>query len=279
MIAVQVANAFAGRADPLLSRLLSGPIEAVRAKSPELVAALLAGKYGLLTMGPLLLVWAMPTVVLYAVLLAIYKASGLLDRMTAALQPLMRPIGLTGRDLVRVIMGMGCNVPAIISTRSCSSCTRGASMHAIGFGSPCSYQFGATLGVFAALKQPWLIWPFLAYLTATTLIYTRLISDPRARSRLNILTIEGRSFPFVPGLAASESRLAGNERDVDRICTAVPSHLLRHYAGGVVARLGRHRGENCVISGTTDGRVPPPLPIRCRAADGFHPQRWTFAAG
>lgn len=202
VIAVQVANTFAGWADPLVSGVLAGVIQTVKAASPEFLAAMLVGKYGLLTMGPLLFVWAVPTVVLYALLLAIYKASGLLDRMTTALQPLMRPIGLTGRDLVRVIMGMGCNVPAVIATRSCSSCTRGACLHAIGFGSACSYQFGATLGVFAAVKQPGLIWPYLGYLTLTTLIYTRLVSHPQARSKLNILTIEGRSFLNWPSLAA-----------------------------------------------------------------------------
>jgi Fe2+ transport system protein B len=202
VIAVQAANTLAGWADPLVSGSLAGVIESVKASVPEFLAAMIAGKYGLLTMGPLLFVWAVPTVVLYAVLLAVYKASGLLDQMTTALQPMMRPIGLTGRDLVRVIMGMGCNVPAVIATRSCSSCTRGACLHAIGFGSACSYQFGATLGVFAAVKQPGLIWPYLGYLTLTTLIYTRLVSHPQARSRFNILTIEGRSFLSWPGFKA-----------------------------------------------------------------------------
>jgi Fe2+ transport system protein B len=201
-IAVQAANTFAGWADPIVNGLLAGVIESVKASMPEFLAVMFVGKYGLLTMGPLLFVWAVPTVVLYAVLLAVYKASGLLDRMTTSLQPLMRHVGLTGRDLVRVIMGMGCNVPAVIATRSCSSCTRGACLHAIGFGSACSYQFGATLAVFAAVKQPELIWPYLGYLTLTTLIYTRLVSHPSARSKLNILRIEGRSFLSWPSLTA-----------------------------------------------------------------------------
>lgn len=202
VIAVQTANTFACWADPLVSSSLAGVIESVKAVTPEFLAATIAGKYGLLAMGPLLFVWAVPTVVLYAVLLAVYKATGLLDRMTIPLQPLMRPIGLTGRDLVKVVMGMGCNVPAVIATRSCSSCTRGACLHAIGFGSACSYQFGATLGVFAAVKQPGLIWPYLGYLTITTLIYTRLVSHPQSRSSLNILTLEGRSFVNWPSFKA-----------------------------------------------------------------------------
>jgi Fe2+ transport system protein B len=50
---------------------------------------------------------------------------------------------------------VGCNVPAVISTRGCSSCSRGTCISAIAFGSACSYQFGATLGVFSAAELPY----------------------------------------------------------------------------------------------------------------------------
>lgn len=200
LVAVQFANAAAGMMDPFCSATLAPVVKLTQDTLPPILAALLAGKYGLLTMGPLLFAWAAPTVLIYAALLAIYKASGLIDRVTLALQSLTRPIGLTGRDIVRVLMGMGCNVPAVISTRNCSSCTRGACLHTIGFGAACSYQFGATIGVFAAVQRPWLVWPYLAYLTVTTLIYTRLVSDTSARSPLNLLTLEKRSFLSWPRL-------------------------------------------------------------------------------
>ena len=54
---------------------------------PGLLAAMLAGDYGLLTMGPLLFVWAVPTVLVYAVLLGAYKASGLADRIGPRFTP------------------------------------------------------------------------------------------------------------------------------------------------------------------------------------------------
>ena len=202
VLAVQAANGFAGWVEPLVNNSISGMSERIKSSFPVLIAALLIGKYGLITMGPLLLVWAVPTVFVYAVLLASYKSTGLLDQITTALHPLMRPIGLTGRDLVRVLMGMGCNVPAVIATRSCSSCTRSGCLHAIGFGSACSYQFGSTLAVFAAMKQPGLIWPFIGYLTVSTLIYVRLVSHPLARSKLNLLSIERRSFLCWPNFRA-----------------------------------------------------------------------------
>ena len=119
---------------------------------------------------------------------------GLLERLTIALHSLLRPFGLSGRDLVRVMMGFGCNVPAVISTRSCSGCTRQTCISAIAFGSACSYQFGATLAVFSAAKLQWLVIPYLLDLTITTLIYTRIFSPSIARSPHNELMIEHQIF-------------------------------------------------------------------------------------
>jgi Fe2+ transport system protein B len=176
----------------------AGDVSLPLSQLPIWLREILVGQYGLITMGPLLFIWAMPTVVLYALLLGAYKASGLIERITITLDPLLRPFGLSGRDLVRVIMGMGCNVPAVISTRACSSCFRGTCISAIAFGSACSYQFGATLGVFSAASLPYLVIPYLLYLTATTLIYTRIISSPTAKSTQNPLVIEERAFLEFP---------------------------------------------------------------------------------
>ena len=169
---------------------------------PGPLGAVLAGDYGLLTMGPLLFVWAVPTVLVYAVLIGVYKASGLADRIGTTLHPLLRPVGLHGRDVTRVLMGFGCNVPAIVSTRSCSACTRPTTVGAIAFGSACSYQLAATLAVFAAADKRSLVVPYLALLVGATLVYTRLTSHPDARSTLNTLLSEPRTFLTRPPLAA-----------------------------------------------------------------------------
>ena len=201
LLAVWFANSFAAVADPLMQTLIQ-PLVDVLADIPlSLPREMLIGRYGLLTMGPLLLVWAVPTVILYAFCLGTYKASGLVERITVALHPLLHPFGLSGRDLVRVVMGFGCNVPAVISTRACSSCTRKTCISAIAFGSACSYQFGATLAVFSAAHWPSLVIPYLGYLTLTTLIYTRLIAPKSARSLHNRLMIEHRTFLERPRLA------------------------------------------------------------------------------
>lgn len=193
IVAVKLANGSAEMIDPFVQSAIK-PMIGWFENWPSLLKSIFTGSYGFLTMGPLLFVWAVPTVIAYALILGAYKASGLLDRLASAMTPLLRPFGLSGRDLVRVLMGFGCNVPAVIATRSCSACSRGVCISAIAFGAACSYQFGATLGVFAAANRPGLVVPYLLYLTLTTLIYTRLVSPRDARSKLNVLVTEGRVF-------------------------------------------------------------------------------------
>ena len=193
LLAVWGANSFAERVDPLVQGLLL-PMSQSLAWLPDPLVAMLVGSYGILTMGPLLFVWAVPTVTLYALILGAYKASGLVERVTVAVQPLFRPFGLSGRDLVRVLMGFGCNVPAVINTRACSSCTRQTCVSAIAFGSACSYQLGATLSVFSAAQVPWLALPYLLFLVASTLLYLRFTAPLEARTPQNALLIEGRTF-------------------------------------------------------------------------------------
>jgi ferrous iron transport protein B len=201
-LTVSYANQFAGWCDPIVTAWCQPLVDWLKAVCSPLLAGLLVSDYGLVTMGPKLFVWAVPTILLYAILLALYKQSGLADRINTALHPLVRPIGLNGRDILRVVMGFGCNVPAVINTRSCSRCTRGTTVSAIAFGSACSYQLPATLAIFAAGGYANWAWAYLGYLLITTLIYTRLVAPADARSSLNQLMIESRTFIVWPGISS-----------------------------------------------------------------------------
>ncbi len=198
-VAVWMANSFAGIIETPIKNIFQ-PIVELSQNLPTFLSHILVGNYGFLTMFPLMFVWAFPTVLLYAIFLGFYKASGLLERITTALHPVIRHFGIDGRDLVRIVMGFGCNVPAVVQTRSCSSCSRGTCVSAIAFGSACSYQFAATIGVFAAANKPFLVLPYLAYLLITTLIYARIIADKSALSNRNLLVIDGRIFLQMPQL-------------------------------------------------------------------------------
>ncbi len=179
-VAVWFANTLAGELDPLVGAAFE-PLATWAATLPDPLATILANQYGLLSMGPFLFVWAGPTMLIFAVIIGVYKNTGLVMRMTISLHPTMRRIGLTGRDLVRVVMGFGCNVPAVINTRSCSDCTRCTTISAISFGSACSYQFPATLAVFAAVGMWWLVGPYIVVLAVTTFISVAVIAPAAAR--------------------------------------------------------------------------------------------------
>lgn len=185
-VAVWFANSLADELDPIVGAAFE-PLVGAAATLPEPLAVLLTSDYGLLSMGPFLFVWAGPTMLIFAVILGVYKNTGLVTRMTVSLHPMMRQIGLSGRDLIRVVMGFGCNVPAVVNTRSCSDCTRCTTISAISFGSACSYQFPATLAVFAAVGMGWLVGPYLAVLAATTFIYVGLIAPAEARQSTTVV--------------------------------------------------------------------------------------------
>ena len=202
---VLAANAAAGLAEPWLDRVLDPWLDRLE-HGPAMARHLLAGDYGLLAMGPFLLLYALPTVVFFALFLAIYKTSGLVDRLTIAVDPWMRPWGLSGRDLVRVVMGFGCNVPAVVQTRSCAGCSRGACVSAISFGSACSYQLPATLAVFSAAGMAWLGLPYLLLLLVTTLLYVRFTTPRVLRQASARLLLDHRRIRLQAPRAAAVLR-------------------------------------------------------------------------
>ena len=173
LISVTQANAFADSQSDSIKVLLR-PLVGWLDTLPGPLAAIFGGDYGVVSMFPFLLLYALPTILIFTGLIAIYKTSGLIDNLSYGLHRWLKPFGLGGHDLVRVVMGFGCNVPAVVATRSCPSCSRGTCVSAICFGSACSYQLPATLAVFAATGlvglAPW----YIALLTITSLIYLRL---------------------------------------------------------------------------------------------------------
>jgi len=213
LAAVFGANRVAELLNPIVSPCVDVAMAYVNHHFHPWLQAILTAKqgdfgYGLLNMGPFLFVWALPTVIMFSFILGAYKTTGLVDRMNWALHPLLRPLGLSGRDAVRVMMGFGCNVPAVISTRACSGCSRGHAMSAIASNAACSYQLPATLAVLSAAatatghSTTWLTFLFLSYLLLTTVLYLRLTAPKEARSSLNVLLTPHRSFMQWPSLSA-----------------------------------------------------------------------------
>jgi ferrous iron transport protein B len=271
--AVWAAVTAAGAVAPVVEAALA-PVADAASRLPWPLADVVAGDYGLLTMGPLLLVWALPVVVALALLLGLGRASGLLDRLTTAVHPLVRPLGLTGRDLVRVVAGYGCNVPAVIATRSCSSCSRDATIGAIAFGSACSYQLAATLGVLAAARRPGLVVPYLVVLTVGALLHARLLARRQGTdaAQFDLALLRGRAFLTRPRWAQVRREAATTLRHVT--LRALPVFVLIVVAASLLAATGAMEAvarplQPLMAALRLPGEVAPPVLLASIRKDGL----------
>ena len=197
---VYAAYVFASWAQPLVDELAITPLKAFAQSWPQLAQVMLTGSYGAITLGWYSFLWAFPVVLLISLSVALAEETGLKDRITAALDPWLRRIGLSGRDLIPVLTGFGCNVVAVFQTRSCSKCTRSACISMIGFGSACSYQIGASLSIFGASGHPSLFFPYLAALFGVGALHTRIWHGALAESGTQPL--HERAFLQKPSLRA-----------------------------------------------------------------------------
>ncbi|MBF0094039.1 MAG: ferrous iron transport protein B [Alphaproteobacteria bacterium] len=63
----------------------------------------------------------LPNVVLLFLFMAVFSETGYLARTTFLLDRVMHPFGLHGKAFIPLVMGFGCNVPAIMATRTIES--------------------------------------------------------------------------------------------------------------------------------------------------------------
>lgn len=194
MFALPVFGAFlfASWLEPATERYLLVPITSWIDHAPPVLANILIGDYGLITLGSYSFLWAFPVVILISIMTTLTEEIGIQEHLTNALDPWLRKVGLRGRDLLPVITGFGCNVVAVFQSRSCSSCTRVSCVSLIAFGSACSYQIGATLSIFNAAHAPLLFIPYLLILFIVGAIHTRLWNRNEANELVHI-----PSLPYI----------------------------------------------------------------------------------
>ncbi|THF79449.1 nucleoside recognition domain-containing protein [Cohnella fermenti] len=185
---------------PIGDRIFIGGLAEKLSGLPGPLSSLLAGDYGVITLGWYSFLWAFPVVLLLSMAIAIGEESGIKDRITDSLDPWMKLVGLSGRDLIPVLSGFGCNVVAVHQSRACSACTRKSCVSLIAFGSACSYQIGASLSLFGSAGRPWLFLPYLLLLTVVGAIHTRVWN--RGGHPALFAIQPGKTFLQVPDLKA-----------------------------------------------------------------------------
>lgn len=160
--------------EPIVEKHVIIPIEMFFISTTTLIKEIFVGPFGLLTLGIYSFIWAFPVVVLVGIAIAITNDIGLKDKVTVAIDPWLRKIGLTGSDIIPIISGYGCNVVAVYQSKGCSACTRKQCLSMISFGSACSYQVGATLSLFSVAGKPWMFFPYIVILTIIGSIHTKI---------------------------------------------------------------------------------------------------------
>ena len=110
-----------------------------------------------------------PFVVPFYVMLSMIEDSGILTRVAFMMDSAMHKIGLHGKALIPLILGYGCNVPAIRACRIMETKReRLLATFAITF-APCSARTIVILGLVAVFLGPW--WALSLYAVDIALIF------------------------------------------------------------------------------------------------------------
>lgn len=124
---------------------------------------LFVGEYGILTLG---LRYAfciiLPIVGLFFFVFAIIEDSGYLPRLAYLLDSIFKRIGLSGRAVIPMVLGLGCDTMATMVTRTLATKReRIIATLLLSLTIPCSAQMGVILGLLAARPGILILWAFI----------------------------------------------------------------------------------------------------------------------
>ena len=148
----------------LFGRLINPAVGALFARVPwPFVRDLFVGPYGLVTVGLTYgLAIILPIVATFFLAFGIAEDSGYLPRLAAMLDRLFRAIGLNGKAVLPMVLGLGCDTMATMTTRILA--TRKERLIAtlmLALGVPCSAQLGVLLAMVSVVPASaacvWLI--------------------------------------------------------------------------------------------------------------------------
>jgi ferrous iron transport protein B len=173
-----------------LSKLISNglnvikPVDPALSASQPLLAIILNGVWGGFNAGLTLII---PFVIPFYLLLAIVESSGILTRVAFMMDSAMHKMGLHGKAIIPIILGYGCNVPAIQSCKIMETRReRLLAAFAITF-APCSARtivlFGM-VGLFVGIQ-----WALLLYVVDIAVIF--------AMGRVAMKAVPGKSTGLI----------------------------------------------------------------------------------
>ena len=183
--------------------LIYSAVEAII--SPGIIRNILIGEYGFFIKGlewPFALVF--PYVVSFYTALSILEDSGYLPRLGVLLDGLFKKVGLTGGNIIPLLLGYGCAIPGIAATRALPTKKERVTVSTlICLAVPCISQTGALISLLA--EQSILIMILVFTVSFLALIVAAIIMDKtiEGKNELTIVEIPPLLWPG-PGVIAKK---------------------------------------------------------------------------
>lgn len=126
----------------------------------QLFSSLFVGEYGILTMGLRYAVAIiLPIVAFFFLIFAIIEDSGYLPRLALLIDRTFKKIGLSGRGVIPMVLGFGCDTMATMVTRTLpTKRERFLSTMLLALAIPCSAQLGVILALLESHPGGMLVW-------------------------------------------------------------------------------------------------------------------------
>ncbi|GAB4440587.1 MAG: ferrous iron transport protein B [bacterium] len=147
--------------------LLPGPVNFIEKHIPyDILKELLIRDYGIITLGiKYAIAIILPIVTTFFLFFSVLEDSGYLPRLAMLLDRFFKKIGLTGRAVIPLVLGFGCDTMATMVTRTLSSKKeRIITTILLSLAVPCSAQLGVMLAVLSHSSALLSIWVGILFL-------------------------------------------------------------------------------------------------------------------
>ncbi|HAX85151.1 MAG TPA: ferrous iron transporter B [Cyanobacteria bacterium UBA11370] len=137
---------------------------------------LIANEYGIITLGIRYAVAiVLPVVATFFLMFSFLEDSGYLPRLSLMLDRLFKAMGLSGRAVIPIVLGLGCDTMATMVTRTLETKReRLIATFLLSLAIPCAAQWGVIIGLLAQKPAALLLWGGM--ITAIFLIMGSLIA-------------------------------------------------------------------------------------------------------
>ncbi|HEV7484881.1 MAG TPA: ferrous iron transport protein B [Thermoanaerobaculia bacterium] len=155
-------------ADGAITSAYSGHAVTMAGRIAQTIHDLVVGPYGVVTMAiTYAIAIVLPVVITFFTFFGLLEDSGYLPRLAVILHRGFRKIGLNGKAVLPMVLGLGCDTMATLTTRILDSKKEATIVTLLlALGVPCSAQLGVILAMLAPLGAPaTLIWGGVTLLT------------------------------------------------------------------------------------------------------------------